>query len=265
MEIKEYYQILTDLVSGNEPVWQVIIVDNEGSTPSKPGMKMLIPLSGKIFGNLGGGEMEHTIINQVRTEQPQQSVFQTFLLYEQGDLARLENETPTSMICGGKVSVFIEPLHKLRRLYIIGAGHCGRALAELAGKCGYHVIMLDDRQDVLADVPNEILAERRLSDYSDISRQISFDQDALIVIMTYGHVHDQQVLEQCLRQPFRYLGMIGSTRKVQQTLANLEQKGFLPADLARIHAPIGLPIGSQTPWEIAVSIMAELISLQKDH
>jgi xanthine dehydrogenase accessory factor len=263
MDIKQYYQTLTDLVSGNEPVWQVIIVENEGSTPSKPGMKMLIPLSGKVFGNLGGGEMEHTIIAQVRTEQPQQTVFQTFLLSEQGDQAKLETGIPTSMICGGKVSVFVEPLHKLKRLYIIGAGHCGRALANLAGKCGYHVCMLDDRAEVLADVPPEISAESRLSDYSDVSRLIRFDRDAHIVIMTYGHVHDQEVLEQCLRQPFRYLGMIGSTRKVKQTLANLEQKGYLPDELARINAPIGLPIGSQTPWEIAVSIMAELISIQK--
>jgi len=81
--------------------------------------------------------------------------------------------------------------------------------------------------------------------------------------MTHGHAHDKQVLEQCLRREFAYLGMIGSASKVAQTFSRLKQQGFSDAELARVHAPIGLPIGSQTPFEIAVSIMAELISIHK--
>ena len=97
------------------------------------------------------------------------------------------------------------------------------------------------------------------NDYNDIEQAIKFDKKCFIVIMTYGHVHDKQVLEYCLKKPFFYLGMIGSEKKVTETFDKLRAQGFTEEELQKIHAPIGLSIGSQTPWEIAVSIMAELI------
>ena len=100
------------------------------------------------------------------------------------------------------------------------------------------------------------------NDYSGLEAAISFNDNAFIVIMTYGHVHDRQVLEYCLKQPFRYLGMIGSTKKVAETLDRVKLNGFTDNDLKKIHAPIGLPIHSHTPYEIAVSILAELIQIK---
>lgn len=257
---RDYYSILKDLLAQNAAFWQVTIVHTEGSTPAKPGMKMLIPLTQKVQGNLGGGEMEHTIISKVRSEQPLQPLLQNYMLSEQGESAGLANEFPTSMICGGKVTVFIEPLFSSRLLYIIGAGHCGRALAHLAGYCGFQVRLIDNRPEILAEIPPEICSDLHFSDFTDLDQHLSFSAQARIVIMTHGHVHDQHVLEQCLGKPCRYLGMMGSSRKVASTFKSLEARGYTAAELARVHAPIGLPIGSQTPYEIAVSVLAELIS-----
>ncbi|MBW6513591.1 MAG: XdhC family protein [Candidatus Syntrophosphaera sp.] len=261
MDKQEYYAVLNELVSRNEAAWQVTVVQTEGSSPAKPGMKMLIPLSGKAIGNLGGGEMEHHIIAKVCEEQPPRTLLLSFVLSEQGDTASLDIGIPTAMICGGKVTVFIEPLFSSKLLDIVGAGHCGKALARLAGLCGYRTRLIDNRREVLAEISPEICADLHFSDYSNLEAHIRFGLQARIVIMTHGHSHDRHVLEQCLGKPYGYLGMIGSTAKVAATLEKLHQKGFLPDELARVHTPIGLPIGSQTPYEIAVSILAQLIQL----
>ena len=256
-----YYQILASCVERGDILWQVTIVATEGSTPAKPGMKMLVPLTQKVHGNLGGGELEHLLIQRIRSEQPEQPILQSYALTEQGDGAGLENELPTSMICGGKVTLFIEPLIPPQLLQIVGAGHCGRALAHLAGLCGFHARLIDNRRDILADIPADICSDKAFSDFSDLDRILRFGPSALIVIMTHGHTHDQHALEQCLGKPCRYLGMIGSAKKVSATLESLRAKGFSSDDLERVHAPVGLPIGSQTPYEIAISILAQLIQI----
>jgi xanthine dehydrogenase accessory factor len=261
---KEYYAYLNRILASGEPVWQVTVVSAEGSTPAKPGMKMAIPLHSRELGNLGGGEAEHHIITLVRSTQPESPLLKGFLLSEQGDRVGAEDEVQTSMICGGGIKAFIEPLFPSKRLYIIGAGHCGRALGSLARECGYHVTLIDNREQTIAALPEGVCDAAVVNDYSDLEQAVGFDARAHIVIMTHGHTHDREVLERCLARPHRYLGMIGSKGKVAATLAKLKQKGFAQKDLDRVHAPIGLPIGSQTPAEIAVSIMAELIRFNSD-
>ena len=258
-ENKEYYAILNELISKNQTVWQVTIISSIGSTPAKPGMKMLIPLSGKVYGNLGGGELEHLLISWVRKEQPSSPILETYLLSEEGEKPERTEGIPLSMVCGGKVSVFIEPLFSSNILYIIGAGHCGKALAHLANLCDFQTRIIDNRPEALENIPPEICNDLHLSDYKDLEKHIQFNQNALIVIMTQGHIYDEQVLEQCLDKPFRYLGMIGSKRKAEKTFQILKAKGYSKEEIQKVHSPIGLPIGSKTPYEIAVSILAEII------
>ena len=261
MERQDYYEFLNELVSANRAVWQVTIVWVEGSTPAKPGMKMLIPAQGNEVGNLGGGELEHNVIDWVRSAQPEKTVLRTYNLSAEGGTTLPSDELPTQMICGGRVQLFIEPLGSSKLLQIIGAGHCGRALAHLAGLCGFQTRLIDNRPEILDRIPPEICSDKRHSDFSSLEGVVSFSPSALIVIMTHGHLHDQHVLELCLGQPFRYLGMIGSKRKVESTFAALLKKGHRPEQLEKVHAPIGLPIGSQTPYEIAVSILSQLIAI----
>ncbi|NJB66460.1 xanthine dehydrogenase accessory factor [Desulfobaculum xiamenense] len=148
----------------------------------------------------------------------------------------------------------------LPSLYIFGAGHVSRPTASLAASVGFRTIVLDDRAEFACDerFPNadEI---RVLPDFHDQFKQLGLGEDSFIVIVTRGHMHDKTVLAQALRTPARYVGMIGSIRKRDAIYDALRAEGFTQADIDRCHCPIGLSIGAQTPEEIAVSIISELI------
>ena len=266
IDFDKYYEHLRRYMGEGLRLWQVTIVATDGSTPSRPGMKMLIPESGEEYGNLGGGEMEHSIIEYVREHQPGTTQVLAFKLNNKGQFTEIEIDVnvdiSTNMICGGSVEVFIEPLFRKDKLYIIGAGHCGKALSQIAKLCGFYVVMIDNRDSVLSKEAGLYADRVFLSNYSDFDEIIDFDESAYVVIMTHGHVHDRSVLEQCLRRPAKYLGMIGSKGKVKETMDKLISKGFTAEELGKVHAPIGLPICSQTPYEIAVSICAQLIEIK---
>lgn len=258
MDNLSYFTQLQERLERHEAIWQACIVATEGSSPAKAGMKLAIPLSGEPFGNLGGGELEHSVIMMVKTQQPSSSQVYDFSLAADGSTASLS----TGMICGGRVQVFIEALHHVHKLYIIGAGHCGKALGHLARLCGYYVCLVDNRAEIINSDLSEYAHEAILSNYDNLAEAIRFGRESSVVIMTHGHLHDKEVLQQCLRQESGYLGMIGSKSKVASTFEKLMEQGFTREELSKCHAPIGLAIGSQSPYEIAVSIVAELISLR---
>jgi len=256
MDNREYYAKLNDVLSSHEALWQATVVASDGSTPAKPGMKLAIPINGAVFGNLGGGEMEHRVIEIVQQDKPAQAQLYSFNLSDGGAKA----DYVTSMICGGQVSVFIEALHLARQLFIIGSGHCGKALGHLAKLAGFYVCLIDNRKEIIDDDLSQYGHRAVLHDYSNLAEVIEFGASTYVVIMTHGHLHDREVLQQCLRQETAYLGMIGSKTKVAQTFATLRQQGYSDSELEKCNAPIGLAIGSQTPYEIAVSIMAQIIA-----
>ncbi len=271
-ELNEYYRLLADELAGYKPLWQATVIAASGSTPARTGMRLAIPLTDAPFGNLGGGEMEFTVINLIRRTKPRSIIHLSFDLDEKGNpqlvnpqgRAVRENseQLQTKMICGGAVEVMVEPLFASHPLYIFGAGHCGRALAELAVKADFQPTVIDNRPEILKPRCFPEGTELLCSDYSDLQQAIPFEPECYIVIMTHGHLHDKQVLAQCLRQPFRYLGMIGSKKKTAETMAQLKKEGFTSKELNKVHAPVGLPIGSHTPYEIAVSILAQLIQIR---
>lgn len=257
-DYQDFYQKLQFLLQKNEPIWMATLISADGSTPAKPGMHLAVPIAENPLGNLGGGNLEYTVINLIREKQPAKITTWKFTLDEQGKPLD-EDLLPTTMICGGKVEVFVEPLFPTSNLFIIGAGHCGKALAHLAVLGNFSVTVIDNRQELLSKEEFPTNCRLIYNDYFNIEEAVNFAPGAFIVIMTYGHVHDKQVLEYCLRKPFFYLGMIGSEKKVSETFAKLRTQGFTEEELLKVHAPIGISIGSQTPYEIAVSITAQLI------
>ena len=166
------------------------------------------------------------------------------------------------MQCGGKMTVFLEPIVSRPPLFIFGAGHIGLALSKIGDMLGFSITVVDNRPEFanrerFPDV-HRVIAK----DYIEALGGLNFSPDACIVIVTYKHLHDQAILEQCVQKPFRYLGMIGSKSKVVKSLKSLKDKGVNKALLSRIHSPIGLNIGAQTPEEIAVAIAAEIIGVR---
>jgi len=168
-----------------------------------------------------------------------------------------------SMICLGNRHFFLEPQPQTGTVYIFGAGHVSQQLAKVTHLLDFRTVVLDDR----ADFANR----ERFPDADEITvlpdpecalQSIQMDTDAYVVIVTRGHLHDHSILRQALRSPAFYIGMNGSQRKRDEIYKALMKEGFSRDELARVHAPIGLPIEAETPEEIAVSIAAELIQFR---
>lgn len=160
--------------------------------------------------------------------------------------------------------IIIQPIRGLQDLIIFGGGHISKHLSQIATVAGFSATIIDDREE-FANAERFPGASRVLtSEYDKAFGKIEVKPSTFIVIVTRGHQFDELVLEKAIRTPARYIGMIGSKRKVIATYKNLVDRGVPHADLKKVHAPIGLDIGAVTAEEIAVSIVAELIRVRRD-
>ncbi len=177
--------------------------------------------------------------------------------------AEFVSHVSASLLEEGGVRVFSEPFIPPAPLFIVGAGHVSRFTARVGAMVGFRTVVLDDRED-FANVERFPEADEVvvLPSFKDAFGGRAVGEDAFVVIVTRGHVHDQTVLAQALRSPARYVGMIGSSKKKKAVYDGLRKQGFGEDDLARCHCPIGLGIGAQTPEEIALSIGSELVSVR---
>jgi len=233
------------------------IVNVRGSIPSFRTAKMLVRDDGSIAGTIGGGCVEAEVWQAARevmeSEKPRMLTF---------DL----NQDPkydTGLVCGGTLEVFIEPVLPPAVLYIFGAGHVGTNLCQAAANAGFDVIIADDRSSYATRERFPAAREVHAMDFDEATKKLEPNEAAYIVIVTRGHRDDMRVLRWAVQTQARYVGMIGSRRKVIEIFKNLQNEG-LPAHLFdRVHAPIGLDIGAVTPEEIAVSITAELIAVRR--
>jgi len=234
------------------------IVNVRGSIPSVMAAKMLVREDGSILGTVGGGCVESDVrtgaMEVMRDEKPRTF---SFNLDQRPD-------DDTGLTCGGSLQIFIEPVIPLPRLYIFGAGHVGMAVHKAALLAGFETVVSDDR-DLYAN-PERFPDAREIHTGSmdDILAGLSPTDSSFIVIVTRGHRHDMHVLRWALDTPARYVGMIGSTRKVLAIFQQFEAEGVPPEKLKSIFAPIGLEIAAVTPEEIAISIVAELIALRRN-
>ncbi len=162
----------------------------------------------------------------------------------------------------GEETVVIEPLFSSGRVLVFGAGHCAQRLAPMAQSMDFDVEVVDDRDEFANRERYPEPTGLTLIESFERLPDLAIDDDTYVVIMTRGHLHDLTVLAQCLRAPAGYVGMIGSVRKRDKVYAELRERGFGDADFARVYSPIGLEIEAETPEEIAVSIVAELIRVR---
>jgi xanthine dehydrogenase accessory factor len=169
-------------------------------------------------------------------------------------------------VCGGQVEVFLEVFKVPDKLIIVGAGHCGRALAQIASHLDLSITIIDDRIEYLRpeefELPN-VKSTLHLS--SDFTGFPIIDSQTYIVLVSRGFDTDQAALRHVLKSPARYIGMIGSRRKRKLIFSNLKDEGFSDEELNRVHSPVGLEIGAETPEEIAISILAEIIKIRSNN
>jgi len=223
-----------------------------GFTPRKPGAHMLIAEDGACVGTVGGGAIEFEVCRAAAE-----------LLARGGTTeVRRHLTQELGMCCGGAMTVFLECLLPAPRLVVFGAGYIAKPLAAIAAGCGFEVTVVDAREGwARAErFPTSALV---LRPPDEAVRDLPLEAVDYAVVMTHDHAVDQRVVEQLLRQPLRFVGMIGSLAKQRKFALRLKARGFSPGEIARLHTPLGARIGAQTPEEIAVSVMAQLIEVRR--
>lgn len=252
----EIYQELVNITSKGEQAVLATVTSSRGSAPRKTGAKMLIKRDGTFIGTVGGGGVEQQVrekaIEVMNSGEPQIVHF---------DLSGSGEKT--AMICGGQMDIFLEPIAPPETLYLFGAGHISQSTAAMGKTLGFRVAIIDPRSEYnnierFPDADSLIVEE-----YDSAFPKLDVDKDSCIVIYTTGHVLDEQCLQFAAGTKAKYIGMIGSKKKVKEVKERLLQKGISRQRLDRVYAPIGIEIGADTPEEIAISILAEIIRVKK--
>ena len=256
MSQQEVFAAVVDALDKGEPAALVTIVATTGSTPQRVGAKMLVFADGRSIGTIGGGCYEHDAFWKAREAIAQRRP--QLVHYELSDDFAQE----TGLICGGQMDVYIEPIEPSPDVYILGAGHVGFHLAHLAGEAGFKVHVVDDREKFANRERFPGAADIVAEDIPAWLARTSLPAHAYVVVVTRGHTNDLEALRALAGRDLRYLGLIGSRAKVARIYDELVASGTPPGALEKVHAPIGLDIGAGTPQEIAVSILAELISVK---
>lgn len=249
----ELYEEMVLLTRRGEPFAMAAVIASSGSSPRKVGAKMLVRSDGSFLGTVGGGRVEKESVEAA--------------------LEALKDETPRTLdyvltaengfACGGSMTVFIEPQGRRPLLVMFGAGHVGRAVTAMAHGCGFRVVVVDERPDCATEalLPG---ADRVIC----MSAREAFDTLQLgpeghVIIATPGHLSDFDAVRGSLATEAGFIGLLGSRRKRETLLKTLEEEGFDASQRARVVTPVGLDIGAQTPEEIAVSIVGQLIAIRR--
>jgi xanthine dehydrogenase accessory factor len=243
-------QAVTELLARGERAALATVVRAAGSTPQEPGARLLRYEDGRMLGTVGGGRIEQVVL-----EALERSLREGTARTIAWDLGR-----DLGMCCGGRMEVFIEPLDGSARLIVFGAGHVACATARLAQRIGFRVIIVDEREELNTEerFPG---CTRLLTAHDDALRELEPRATDWMLVMTHDHHLDEEALAAALSRPHRYIGMIGSRRKVLRIAARIEaRRGTL--SLESVFAPVGLDLGALGPEEIAVAIGAELIALR---
>lgn len=319
----QFWEFVRENLQAGEPLMLLLVVESGGSSPGRPGFKMVVTPGGARGGTIGGGAAEKGAVDQAQellahgTGRPRLLK----LLHREGAPAGKRADTRSSggvcsgwqcvallMLAGGDSGAVDSLLFALRRnrpgrllaspqglefrpgrrrtpggefrlaagddwtyaeetglrptLTIIGGGHVGLALSRVMAGLDFHVRVLDDREDLATLEENVFAQEKHVVAFRHVGRLVEEGSQSYAVIMTHGHQADEMVLRQLAGKKLRYLGLLGSAAKNARLFANLARKGVSRRALARVHAPVGLPIHSHTPEEIAISIAAEIISIK---
>lgn len=262
-----------DLLEKGEDFVIAKVVDTTGSTPRKKGAWLLMEAGGTRRGTVGGGKLEAAVEDLCK---------ETLKTKEKSRLHHFKlnntDKDALDMGCGGDADVlieyidaahpqsFVEEFHLQTTAYIFGAGHVGLALEPILRYINFKTIVIDDREEYANkerfDQAHEVMVAE---DFKHAFESLTLDENSYIIIVTRGHMGDYDVLKDALKHKSAYVGMIGSKRKNKMLFDMLRKEGYAEEEIQRVHAPIGLSIGAETPEEIAISIAAEMISVRAGH
>jgi xanthine dehydrogenase accessory factor len=233
------------------------IVQVRGSIPSYESAKLLVREDGSMMGTVGGGCVEAEVWNAARevidTEKPKN------LSFTLGQDAAYDE----GLICGGQLNIFVEPVIPQPQAFIFGGGHVSKSISKVATIAGFSTIIVDNRE-AFANPERFPEAEATYAEeYEDVFPKLPVTASSYLIIVTRGHRDDMRVLRWAVTTQARYIAMIGSKRKTISVVHELEHEGFPRDAFERVFAPMGLEIGAQSPEEIAISVVAEMIAVRR--
>ena len=255
---RDLFEEIADLRARGAEAALATVVGTRGSVPGRDAMKMLVLADGTTRGTVGGGIMEDEVrrlgLQSIATESCRRAQFE------------LTNEAAddSELICGGTIEVFVEPL-TVPTCWLFGAGHLATAVAPIAKVAGFRVVVADDRRSHAnaARFPDADLVMSRPFDEMFRALRGEISPASYCVVVTRSHRLDERCAEFCLGTNARYVGMIGSSKKVRTCHAYLKSRGVTPRNVRRLRAPVGLDLGARTHGEIAVAIVAEMVRVRR--
>ncbi len=249
------FQTLVELEKNNQPAALCTVTKSEGSTPRHVGSKMLVYSDGKFIGTVGGGDLEHRVLDEawmaISDGKPR------YLHYNMADPSRGDPG-----VCGGQVEVFVEPILPAPTLVVIGAGHVGKAVVHLAKWLGFRVVVSDDRVEFCNPDVTPGADEYYPVEMGKLAEQLKITKRTFLVVTSRGSSVDALGLPSLLESEAAYIGVIGSKRRWATTVKALKEKGVSEDLISKVHSPMGLELQAETPEEIAVSIMAEVLLIR---
>ena len=255
--MEDIFREIVNMRSQGRSAALATVIRVKDSAPRAEGSKMLIRADGTTLGSIAGGGLEAQVCREamevIREAMPRLLHF---------DLTG-EDAAEDGMLCGGNMDVFVEPILPQPCLHIFGAGHISLAISKIAKIVGFRVVVIDDRAEFANANRFTEADEIFAGDFSEAFSKLNVGRSSYIVIVTRGHQFDAQILELAVKAGANYVGMIGSRKKNEAVFSTLLSKGIARELLEGVHAPIGLDISAETPEEIAVSIMAEIIKVRR--
>ena len=253
--ILDIYRALAEVEKNHESAALCTVVKSVGSTPRHVGSKMLVYPDGKFLGTVGGGDLEHRVLDEAWIAMTDGE--SRLLTYRMSDPSRGDVG-----VCGGTVEVFVEPILPSAMVVVIGAGHVGKAVVHLAKWLGFPVAASDARPEFCTPEAVPGADAYYPVEMSELPKHLNINKRTYLVVTSRGANVDVVGLPGLLESNPAYIGVIGSKRRWLTTAKGLKQKGVSEEKIARVHSPMGLELNAETPEEIAVSIMAEILMLK---
>ncbi|MFI5180301.1 MAG: XdhC family protein [Thermoanaerobaculia bacterium] len=253
----QFFRDLSSLFERHPRLAMATVVSAVGSTPRETAARMLVLPDGTTHGTIGGGKFESLVVEDARA-----LLSKGGLPFTKEYVFVPEGENSFGAVCGGRATVMLEIVSRATSLIVVGAGHCGRALARAAALTGFEVTVCDERASQLdpAAFPDGTRLVKVGDDYADLPLP---SPSGFVAVVTRGHVTDGLALRRLRATPVTYLGMMGSRAKRKALYDELRAEGWRDEEFARISCPIGLDIGAESPEEIAISILAEVIQRRR--
>ncbi|KAB3540952.1 XdhC family protein [Alkaliphilus pronyensis] len=246
---------LLELIKIRKPFVLATVIEAKGSSPGKIGFKMIYTKDQELYGTVGGGLVEAKIIEEAQNALETNK--STTLEY---DLS--PGNKGIGMQCGGTMKVFLEVFLPKARLLLCGGGHVGYEIAKIAEILKLETILLEERSSFATEDRFPNIKRIVKEDYRDALKEVKVDEYTYVVIVTKGHLTDQVVLEEIIDKPAAYVGLMGSRRKKEEVMKYMKSRGYSDSILEGVHCPIGLDLNADTPEEIALSIIAEVIAVK---